>query len=153
MNIDEPMSEDAVRAEVARLCGGNQDAVNLIYGFWNQCEIWDDLVDQDKPVSGDQVNDLILWALFDIQHNAVYQAAPALHVLLRVTIANWLTSNKLAAGNRDERATAYTLRCSPYDFFVGVVLIVSGPRMADEASLFFRSLGSESLETYLAEAK
>ena len=142
-----------LRNDILRLCGGNDAAVDLIYGFWRRCEIWDDLVDQDKPVSPAEVNDLMLWALFEIQLNQVYQANPSLQFLLRLTIANWFASNILSAGDRDARATAYALRCSPYDFFVGVILAVSGPAAADEAALFFRSLrGAETIDSYLQEA-
>lgn len=143
---------DATRDEIVRLCGGNLAAVDLIYGAWARCEIWDDLVDKDKAVSPEQVNDLLLWALFELHRNPVYQAVPDLHLLLRVTISNWLASNVLSKGDEEDRATAYVLRCAPYDFFVGVILAVSGPAMADEAALFFRSFkGSELLAHYLKE--
>lgn len=137
-------------AEILRLCSGNEAAVQLINGFWKRCEIWDDLVDQDKPVTPAEVNELVLWALFEIQLNPVYQANPALQLLLRVVVANWFASNVLERGDRDGKATSFALRCSPYDFFVGVVLTVSGAAMADEAALYFRSLkGAKTIDDYL----
>lgn len=154
--MENPTSDVLVEheAEVLRLCSGNEAAVQLINGFWKRCEIWDDLVDQDKPVTPEQVNELVLWALFEIQLNPVYQANPALQFLLRVVVANWFASNVLERGDRDDRAAAYTLRCSPYDFFVGVILAVSGPVMADEAAIYFRSFkGAETIDSYLGEAE
>lgn len=132
-----------IHEEVSRLCQGVKAAIDLINDAWSLCEVWDDLVDKDKDVAADQVNRLMKWALFDVHQNPVFQGAPQLHFLLRVVVANWLAANEMEKSeNREERVTAYTLRCAPYDFFVGVVLAVSGGDMADEAARFFRSLPS-----------
>lgn len=132
-----------IRDEVSRLCQGVQPAIDLIHDAWSHCEVWDDLVDKDKDVSADQVNKLMKWALFDVHQNPVFQSTPQLHFLLRVVVANWLAANELEKSEiREERVTAYTLRCAPYDFFVGVVLAVSGGAAADEAARYFRSLPS-----------
>lgn len=139
--------------ELHRLCNDNQSAVDLIGQAWSACETWDDLIDRDKPVSEEDINKLVTWALFDVQQNQVYQDNPSLAFILRVTVSNWLASNKLEKSNdREQRITAYTLRCCPYDFFVAVVLCVSGPQMADEAAYFFRSSETpDTLENFLSE--
>ena len=139
-----------IHEAVSRLCGGNEDAVRLIAEVWAHVEIWDDLVDQDKPVAPEAVNALMTWAIFELPLNPIYQACPQLQLLFRVVVSNWLASNALEKRGQEGKARAYSLRCSPYDFFVGVVLIVSGARAADEAALFFRSLPTgESFEQYM----
>lgn len=139
--------------EIARLCGGNGDAMDLIHSAWAACETWDDLVDRDKPVADAEINKLLIWALFGLQQNPVYRQHPPLALALRVTVSNWMAANRLErSADREQLVTAYTLRCCPYDFFVAVILCVSGPEMADEAAHFFRSApGPDTLDGFLAE--
>lgn len=139
-----------IQKAVATLCGGNEDAVRLIFDVWAQVETWDDLVDQDKPVAPQAVNSLMTWAIFELPLNPIYQTFPQLQFLFRVVVSNWFASNALEKRGSEGKARAYSLRCSPYDFFVGVVLIVSGAKAADDAALFFRSLPTgESFDQYM----
>lgn len=136
-----------------RFCFENADAVALIRGFWKMCVTWDHLVDKDEDVPAKLINEAFTWALFDAPVNPVYRQNPALIVVLRTVIANWFAANELQkAPTREQKITAYTLRCCPYDFFVAVVLCVSGPEMADEAALWFRgSPNDDRLEDFLRE--
>lgn len=140
--------------EILELCAGNQDALRLIRGFWTFCEVWDDLVDQDKPVAPGTVNSAFVWAMFTLQENPVYRAHPGLAMALRVVISNWFAANRMEkSGDYDQTVVAYTLRCAPYDFFVAVVLAVAGPAAADAAALRFRAAPTpaDSLPAYLNE--
>lgn len=139
-----------IRAAVSTLCGGNDDAVRLIFDVWHYVETWDDLVDQDKPVEPQQVNALMTWAIFELPLNSIYRSFPELQFLFRVVVSNWFASNVLEKQGPEGRARAYSLRCSPYDFFVGVVLVTSGAKAADDAALFFRSLPTgERFDEYM----
>lgn len=139
-----------IQERVVALCGGNNDAARLIFEVWHYVETWDDLVDQDKPVAPEAVNALMTWAIFELPLNPIYQAFPQLQFLFRVVVSNWFASNALEKRGAEGKARAYSLRCSPYDFFVGVVLIVSGAQAADDAALFFRSLPTgESFDQYM----
>lgn len=140
----------SVREAVAALCGGNEDAVRLIDEVWHHVETWDDLVDQDKPVSPEAVNALLTWAIFELPLNPIYQAFPELQFLFRTVVSNWFAANVLERKGLEGKARAYSLRCSPYDFFVGVVFVTSGAKAADEAALFFRSLPTgETFDEYM----
>jgi hypothetical protein len=142
-----------VQEELMRLCGGDRDALSLINGFWSQCETWDDLVDKDVDTSAAAVNQMMIWAMFELPANPVYRAHPTLALVLRLTVANWFAANALEkTKSREDVVTAYTLRCSPFDFFVAVVMCVSGPAAADEAALLLRtSRGEDRLDAYLSE--
>jgi hypothetical protein len=135
------------------MCGGNDDAVALIEDFWRLCEVWDDAIDGEKNESDVDINRAFLWALFGLNDNAFYREHPELRASLQTCIANWQAANVLErSGDREKVITAYTLRCSPYDFFVAVVLAAGGMPAAYSAALYFRSaIGPDRLEDYLAE--
>ncbi|MDG4675664.1 hypothetical protein P9A16_31685 [Shinella sp. 838] len=142
-----------VQEEIDRLASGDKDALDLIHGAWKACSVWDDLIDKDNVPTEQQINDCFLWALFDLQNNRVYRENPHLAFVLRLTISNWFAANRLEREEeREKRITAYTLRCSPYDFFVAVIMCVAGPSAADEAAYLFRSMNTtDNLEDYLSE--
>jgi hypothetical protein len=54
--------------------GGNQDALNLFFMLVDLVQTWDDLVDKDREVSQQEVNNAFLIALVYIPSNPFYQA-------------------------------------------------------------------------------
>ena len=53
--------------------GGDQDALNMYRMFVDLAHIWDDLVDKDKPVSEDAINNAFLICLAYLPANPFYQ--------------------------------------------------------------------------------
>jgi hypothetical protein len=53
--------------------GGNQDALNMYRMFVDLAHIWDDLVDKDKPVSADEINQAFLTCLVYLPANPFYR--------------------------------------------------------------------------------
>ena len=53
--------------------GGNQDALNLFFMLADISQIWDDLVDNDREVSSQEINNAFLIALVYIPSNPFYQ--------------------------------------------------------------------------------
>jgi hypothetical protein len=154
MHTDHARTEaEAQRAEVLALCGGNENAASLIDGFWRFCEVWDDAIDGDHKEDDATIHAGMMWALFDLNDNPFYGEHPQLRSALLTCIANWMTANTLErSGDRERVITAYTLRCSPYDFFVAVVLAASGFGAATKAALYFRGRAtSDRLDDYLHE--
>jgi hypothetical protein len=142
------------RSEVLkRLCGGNLDAIRLIEDAWLCADVYDHAVDdQESPQAA--VHRAFEWALFDLHRNPFYvEHRSALEMALRVAVAEWRAATRMeSSGDREQLVTAYTLRCSPYTFFVAVVLAAGGPAAADEAALFFRSsVTPDRLDDYLRE--
>jgi hypothetical protein len=137
-----------------RLCANNLDAVRLIEDAWRFADVFDDAIDGEKKQTDAEIYRSFLWALFELHRNAFYVAhRDALELAFRVAIAEWMTANRLErSGDREQLITAYTLRCSPYTFFVAVVLAAGGPEAADEAAHMFRSMATEDrLDDYLRE--
>lgn len=139
--------------EILRLCSGRKDALELIRMMWQIAEVWDDILDGDKRKPDDQINETFLWVLFGLGRNPIWREHAEVRAAARQAIGNWLVANRMEkSGDREQVITAYTLRCSPYDFFVSVVMAVSGAAMADEAALYFRSMPTaDRLEDYLHE--
>lgn len=142
-----------ITPDLLDLCDGNVDAVSLIVESRNLCEVWDDAIDGESKESPENINRAFQWALFGFEDNPFYQSHPELRSALQVAIANWLTANALEkSGDPEKLFTAYTLRCSPYDFFVSVVLAAAGPVNALKAALAFRTEASpDRLDNYLEE--
>lgn len=53
--------------------GGNQDALNMYRMFVSVAHVWDDLVDKDKEVSEDAINNTFLTCLVYLPANPFYQ--------------------------------------------------------------------------------
>lgn len=148
--MDAPTQHDTL----LRLCSGDAQAVALIEDFWDFCEVWDDAIDGQKNESDADIHRAFMWALWGLHDNLFYRKHErALRHAMQVTIANWQASNVLErSGDREKVITAYSLRCSPYDFFAAVVLAASGVQAAAEAALYFRGAENEDrLDDYLAE--
>lgn len=140
-------------AEILRLCGNRPEGLSLIKGAWALCEVWDDAVDGDKRKSETEIADAFCWALFGLWSNPLWRESRELHSALRVAIADWRAANELEkSGDFEKVVTAYTLRCSPFSFFVAVVLAANGPAAADEAARYFRGMPSpDRLASYMHE--
>lgn len=146
--------EPSQRETLLRLCGGNADAVSLIEGTWSLVEVWDDAIDGEKNEPDEAIHAAFLWALFGLHDNRFYRAHEVrLRHAFLVMVANWQAANELERSrDREQLVTAYTLRCSPYDFFVAVVLAASGIQAAREAAIYFRGRDTpDRLDDYLRE--
>jgi hypothetical protein len=134
------------------LCDGNQEAVDLIRGIWKLCEVCDDLIYGDKRLPDADIHALFLWLLFVLPNNPVWQRIEV-QASFRLAISNWFAANQLEkSGDREKVITAYTLRCSPYDFFATRVMAAAGPQAGDRAALVFRGMDSpDRLDDYLNE--
>ena len=144
MNYDaataEPIQQMELTADAAfvlALCDDNEDARNLIRDTWAFVEVYDDAIDGQKNETDATIHRAIEWALFDLHRNAFYRAHPELE----------------ASGGREDLMHSYVLRCSPYDFFVAVVLAAAGPDAALRAAerLRVHTSSVDSFDAYLAE--
>jgi hypothetical protein len=54
--------------------GGNQDALNMYRAFTFLAHVWDDLVDKDKDVAEDAINQAFLTALVYLPANPFYRS-------------------------------------------------------------------------------
>jgi hypothetical protein len=73
--------------------------------------LWDDLIDQDKPRTGEDISLAFTKALMDLPSNPFYQAHfQMLWALVTNALLQWKDANALMEGNRDHRLMSFILR-------------------------------------------
>lgn len=102
-------------------------AVRFVLDMSHFVEIFDDLVDQDKPVSQRDMTHAVFSALYHIPANPFFNAhrAVLLPVIFMFTNA-WLDSNELAKGDETEKALAFTLKGLGVEVLLACVSITRG---------------------------
>lgn len=146
-------SSPATRSQLLVLCKGNESACELIEAMWDLVEVWDDAVDGDHKEDEKVINRSFLWAICGQHENAFLLSHPELRLAIKQMTAVWLAANALErSGDPEKIRTAYTLRCSPYLFFVSVVIAAAGVEHgAIAANLLFGADTGDSFEAYMAE--
>jgi hypothetical protein len=134
------------------LCSGDVHAVSLIEGVWEFVEMYDDLVDGDRHPEN-AVHKSMDFVLFGLNANPCYRSNPVLQHSLYHAIVLWKVANSLErTRNPDALNVSYTLRCSPFNFFVSVVLCVGGMEKAIRAAeLFYDPGDDDTLASYVLE--
>ena len=102
-------------------------AVRFVLDMSHFVEIFDDLVDQDKPVSQRDMANAVFSALYHIPANPFFHAnrGALLPVIFTCTNA-WLDSNELASGNETEKALAFTLKGLGVEILLTCISITRG---------------------------
>ena len=84
--------------------GGNKDALNLFFMLVDLVQTWDDLVDKDREVSQQEVNNAFLVALVYIPSNPFYQTIREqitpmwMTVISAFEVANKFEQEKMSTG-------------------------------------------------------
>lgn len=92
--------------------GGNQDAINMYEAFVDLLHTWDDLVDKDKKVSEERMNNAFLICLVYLPANPFYRSIqPAILPMWMSVVSAYETANKFER-DKDEHGLeiAHTLR-------------------------------------------
>ena len=91
---------------------GNKEAVDAVNTICSICDVWDDLVDKDKPVGADEINAAFTRALIGLQMNAFYKNHEKLFFPLIVTGINaWMDANALQVNTSPKwRMLAFYIR-------------------------------------------
>lgn len=106
---------------------GDDDALNFLVTISNITEVWDDLIDGDKPVTAGQVNGAFFDALVNLSNNPFYvKYRERLTPIIIQSINSWLDANDLEKGGSNQRALAYTLRNMDIQLLQFIVYLVGG---------------------------
>lgn len=114
--------------------GGNKDALRMLDIFVELTHIWDDLVDKDKEVTEDQVNNAFLACLVYLPMNRFYQQIyPHIVPMLIVVASAYQTANKFER-DKDPHGIeiAHSLRYSLGNVIAYAIYICVGPEKARE---------------------
>ena len=132
----------------------NADAVRFFLDLSHFVEIFDDLVDQDAPISKKDLAHAVFSAIYHIPANPFFNAnrATLLPIMFSATNA-WLDSNELASGSESDKALAYTLKGLGVDVLLACVSITRGIDYLREVSADIRRvfMAHQSFAEYCKE--
>jgi len=134
--------------------GGNQDALNLYRMFVDLAHTWDDLIDRDKPVSQDDINNAFLICLAYMPANPFYQQIQQAVLPMWLTVVSaYQTANKFEQ-DKDEHGLeiAHTLRYAAGNIIAYAVHVCVGPEKAKEVlPEMWKAVVAERYADYKAE--
>lgn len=151
-------SEDWRAARDAQLAEwvGNPDAVRWLLDFFDVCELFDDLIDKDKPIDDGRVVQALWEALVDMPGNPFFIAnAGRLLPVISMGINCWLDANDLEADqDLDSLHFSYVMRAAYMQVLPTVVEIVRGREAMRAVSLdIVRFFGEESFSEYAGKLR
>jgi hypothetical protein len=120
---------------------GRQDAVDLVLMIREVSHTWDDLIDQDKPVTQTQIHRAFWISLIGIKSNTFYQQhAALLEPILETGILNYVASVELERTAGHSRHLAHTARYAVGDVVLLMARILGGLEWAMEKSATLKLL-------------
>lgn len=129
----------------------DRDAVDFILDFGEVCEVWDDLIDRDKPIPPERINDLFMMLLTEFPLNPFFERYKRLLIPIMVTGINaWLDANELEKGSANQQVFSYVLRDWYMELVAFVIYLTRGREAMRQHSLEIREFYThhESLEEY-----
>lgn len=108
---------------------GDRNAVELAFALARIADVWDNLIDRDKPVGPADINQAFWIALVDIPRNPFYaRHVQDLQPLIAQSIVNYQIANALqeAATNSEALNVANVLRYSVADVIVHMAFLCGG---------------------------
>jgi hypothetical protein len=126
-------------------------AVRFIIDFGDTCELFDDMIDRDKPIEDDHIVRVLFKVLTEIPLNPFFDHYKNQLIPIIVTGINaWLDSNTLENGSDNDKVFAYVLRDWYMEFVAYVVYLTRGRDYMRDISMDIRQFFThhETLEEY-----
>lgn len=142
------------REALSEFLKGNESAIDLNGFLYQIAEIWDDIIDNDKPKNG-AVNQAFYNALVRIPRNQFYQANFALlSPVVESAILDWFAANELeATGDIENLRGSFVLRCGMHGFTAMCARIIGGLEWANAVNIKIRTMGGDTWAEYKNEHK
>ncbi len=131
---------------------GDANAIRFITDFSDTCELFDDLIDKDKPISDGHVVRVLFKVLTEMPLNPFFDHYKAQLIPIIVTGINaWLDANDLEHGDDNDKVFAYVLRDWYMEFVAYIIYLVRGRDYMRAVSLDVRHFFThyETLGEYL----
>lgn len=131
---------------------GNPEAIEFCEVLFGISQVWDDVVDGDE-FTAENVNEMMWDALVVLPCNTFYQQHfGVLQPLLQAAIVDWLDSNELCRGDKEEQCAAYVLRDTITTIIIHCARLIGGYEHMRKISLRVRTeLYKEPIEEYMRE--
>jgi hypothetical protein len=132
---------------------GDADAMRLVDDIRKVSHVWDDVFDQDKPLTREQIGNAFFAAMVGIPQNPFYiRHAEALRPVMLMGVMNWRIANAFERGLYEERVLAHVLRYSIADVATLMAFLIGGEEWADAVGPELRRRSQkDTLKNYLAE--
>lgn len=105
---------------------GDMSAVVFLEDVFSICHVWDDLIDKDKPVTDEMINQAFIKSLLDIPSNSFYRAHETqIRDWFLVFINQWLDANKFEKEKKNSMYS-FVLKDTLADLIALCAYIVSG---------------------------
>ncbi len=121
---------------------GNASAADFISMVMEISHLWDDLIDKDKPLEDEVVNQCFFDALIRLPRNEFYRKNfDHLNSVMMNSISNWLIANDMERGGGElELNIAFILRSSYVDLITQSALLIGGQAWASQVGKDVRKL-------------
>lgn len=130
---------------------GDANAVAFIIQFSDTCELFDDLIDKDKPIPDDHVVRVLFVVLTEMPLNPFFEAYKyQLIPVITTGINAWLDANVLEKGSENDRVFSYVLRDWYAELISYVIYLTRGRDYMRAVSMDVRQFFThhETLEQY-----
>jgi hypothetical protein len=130
---------------------GDQHAINFILAFSDACELFDDIIDKDKPIAEDHAVRVLFSLLTELPLNPFFDHFKVQLIPILVTGINaWLDANELEKGSENDKVFAYVLRDWYMEFVSFVIYLARGRDYMRQVSMEVRHFFThhETLEEY-----
>jgi hypothetical protein len=127
-------------------------AISFILALSDACELFDDLIDKDKPIEDAHVVRVLFSLLTELPVNPFFDCYKHQLIPILVTGINaWLDANKLEQGAANDKVFAYVLRDWYMEFVSYVIYLLKGRDYMRQVSMDVRNFFThhETLEAYL----
>lgn len=116
---------------VRKVTGNNFDAERFVCEACEAIHFWDDLIDKDKPLDDDEINNALDGLFFRLPMNSFYkQYEYLLHPILMASIYNWQAATRMERNpqNDNDLYISYILRSSCADLLSICAVIIHGKK-------------------------
>jgi hypothetical protein len=136
----------------AEVFNGNQHAFALANSIILLTNIWDDLIDQDKPVTRTQINSAFYCALSEIPQNPFFaQHRGYLQPLMDSMMVSYFCANEWEqAQDPHGMELGHVMRYAPV-FFIGAVVNLAHDAIYDGLPIIYKALCGERRGDYIKE--
>jgi hypothetical protein len=130
---------------------GDMNVIWFIRQFGDVCEVFDDLIDKDKPVTDADIARTLFVVLTELPLNPFFDKYKHQLVPIIVTGINaWLDANKLEKGSQNDRVFSYVLRDWYAEIIAYCIYLCRGREYMQAVSMEVRGFFThhETLEQY-----
>jgi len=136
---------------IAQALKGNQEAAAFCTMIFEASQVWDDMIDGDKPVDKEQINSVFWNLLVALPGNSFYrQNTDSITPIIMQSITDWHVANALASGDNHERSIAFVLRDSVSALLIHCATLIGGYTWGRQVAVEIRkAIHNETLEDYI----